>query len=143
MAYVLARLWHYEPPLAPNDYVGTIDVSVEDAKLYRDVPFDWNVHTAADAFSGHDVAHVRIDSSGELTVVCGWLRRDDKPASYRAARWLSGARLKVGDVWISATFIAPSDKAPGDGLNAGCARLAKDKPPANAPMELAGHGARE
>ena len=143
MAFVLVRLWQYEPPLAQADYVGTIDVSADDAKLYRNVPFDWNVRSAAGAFSGRDIAHLRIDPSGELAVVCGWLQRENKPASYRAARWLSGARLKVGDVWIFSTFIAPSDKAPGDGLNAGCARLAKDRPPANAPMEITGHGARE
>jgi hypothetical protein len=151
MAYMLARIWHDEPPLALADYVGTIDVSTDDAKLYRDVPFDWTVRSSANAFSGHDIAHVRIDTSGELVVVCGWLKREDKPASYRAARWLSGARLKVGEVWIAAMFIAPSDKPPGDpsaplgtgGLNAGCARLAKDRPPADAPMELAGRGARE
>jgi len=40
-------------------------------------------------------------------------------------------------------FIAPTDKPPGDGLNAGCARLLEDKPSPNAPLSLEGHAVRE
>ena len=66
---------------------------------------------------------MRIDTSGESALICGWLRLDKAGASIRATRWLSEARLKVGDIRVAALFIAPTDKAPGDGLNAGCARL--------------------
>ncbi len=45
---------------------------------------------------------------------------DKGGTSIRATRWLSEARLKVGDIKVSALFIAPADKGPGDGLNAGC-----------------------
>jgi hypothetical protein len=39
--------WIRDPALAKADYVGTIDVSAEDAKLYRAVPFEWRVTSAA------------------------------------------------------------------------------------------------
>ena len=45
-----------------------IDVSAEDAKLYRAVPFEWRVNSAAGSFKGNDTAHVRIDNSGERTI---------------------------------------------------------------------------
>ena len=88
-------------------------------------------------------AYVRIDTSGELPLICGWLRLDKGGASLRATRWLSEARLKVGDIRVAALFIAPTDKPPGDGLNAGCARLLEDKPSPNAPLTLEGHAVRE
>ena len=43
-------------------------------------------------------------------LLCGWLRLDKGGASIRATRWLSEARLKVGDIRVSALFIAPTDK---------------------------------
>ena len=55
-------------------------------------------------------------------MLCGWLRLDKGGTSIRATRWLSEARLTVGDIKVSALFIAPADKGPGDGLNAGCIR---------------------
>ncbi|MFI5003290.1 MAG: hypothetical protein ACHQK9_25670, partial [Reyranellales bacterium] len=45
-----SRGWLHEQTLAKADYVGTIDVSVDDAKLYRAVPFDWQVTSPAGAF---------------------------------------------------------------------------------------------
>ena len=60
--------WLRDPSLAKSDYVGNIDVSAEDAKLYRAVPFDWRVTSNAGAFTGNDTAWVRIDPSGERTV---------------------------------------------------------------------------
>jgi hypothetical protein len=101
------------------DYVGTIDVSAEDARLYRAVPFEWQVNNPAGTFKGNDTAHVRIDPSGERTVLCGWVPLDKGGASIRATRWLSEARLAVGDIKVTALFIAPVDRKPGDGLNAG------------------------
>ena len=135
--------WIRDPTVAKSDYVGTIDVSAEDARLYRPVPFDWVVDSQAGRATGSDTAYVRIDASGELTLICGWLRLDKAGASIRATRWLSEARLKVGDLRVSALFIAPADKAPGDGLNAGCARLLEDKPNPNAPLSLDGNAVRE
>ena len=79
-------------------------------------------------FKGNDTAYVRIDPSGERAVLCGWLRLDKGGTSIRATRWLSEARLKVGDLKVTALFIAPADKAPGDGLNAGCLRLDEASP---------------
>jgi hypothetical protein len=132
--------WTRGPQLAKADYVGTTDVSADDAKLYRDVPFDWKVAGLAGAFKGSSAAHIRVDSSGERTFVCGWLKRNPADGASRASRWLSAARLQVGDQWIAATFIATTDKAPGEGLNAGCARLdASGAHPAdNAPLKLDG-----
>ena len=135
--------WIRDPALARSDYVGTIDVSAADAKLYRAVPFEWQVNSQTGSTKGGDTAHVRIDPSGERAVLCGWLRLDKGGASIRATRWLSEARLRVGDIRVSALFIAPADKAPGDGLNAGCARLLEDKPPADAPLSLDGSAVRE
>ena len=60
----------------------------------------------------------------------------------RATRWLSEAQLKVGDILVAALFIAPTDKPPGDGLNAGCAQLLQDEPKPNAPLSLEGHAVR-
>ena len=92
---------------------------------------------------GTDTAYVRIDPSGERAVICGWLKLDKGGASIRATRWLSEARLKVGDIWVSALFIAPTEKPPGDGLNAGCARLLEDKPAIDAPLALEGSAVHE
>jgi len=135
--------WIRDPSVAKSDYAGTIDVSAGDARLYRPVPFDWQVTSPTGTSKGSDTAYVRIYSSGELTVLCGWLRLDKGGASIRATRWLSEARLKVGEIKVSALFIAPTDKQPGDDLNAGCARLLEDKPSADAPMSLEGPAVRE
>ncbi len=74
---------------AKADYVGNIDVSADDAKLYRAVPFEWRVTSNAGSFTGSDTAYVRIDNSGERPTVCGWLRLDKGGNSIRATRWLS------------------------------------------------------
>jgi hypothetical protein len=136
--------WLRDPSLAKSDYVGAIDVSVDDAKLYRPVPFEWRVNTNQGSFTGNDTAYIRIDSSGERTILCGWLRIDKGGASIRATRWLSEARLKAGELKLTALFIAPVEKAPGDGLNAGCLRL--DEPvrlATDAPLSLEGAAVRE
>lgn len=139
LASVIAEGWLHDPQLAKSDYVGTIGVGAAEAKLYRAVPFDWRVASRAGAFKGTDTAYVRIDNSGESTLLCGWLRMDKAGASVRATRWLSEARLKVGDIKVAALFIAPTDKPPGEELNAGCARLAvKTALPDNAPLSFEG-----
>ena len=144
LGFAAHKGWLRDPSLARTDYIGGIDVSAEDAKLYRRVPFEWRVTSAAGSFKGDDIAHVRIDSSGELTLLCGWIRLDKAGASIRATRWLSEARLNVGDLKVSALFIAPAEKGPGDGLNAGCARLDPGvKPAADAPLALEGPPVRE
>ena len=135
--------WLRDPALARSDYIGTIDVSAADAKLYRAVPFEWQVTSPAGTFKGSDSAHVRIDPSGERAVLCGWLRLDKGGTSIRATRWLIEARLTVGSIKVSALFIAPADKAPGDGLNAGCVRLFDDKPAIDAPLSLEGSAVKE
>jgi hypothetical protein len=135
--------WIRDASVAKSDYVGTIDVSAEDAKLYRPVSFEWQVNSQTGSARGTDTAYVRVDPSGERAVLCGWLKLDKGGASIRATRWLSEARLKVGDILVSAMFIAPTDKPPGDGLNAGCARLFDDKPTADAPLALEGSAVRE
>ena len=136
--------WLRDPNLARADYIGTIDVSADDAKLYRAVPFEWIVGSNAGSFKGKDTAWVRIDPTGERTVLCGYLRLVDGGASLRAARWLTEARLAAGDLQISALFIAPADKPPGDGLNAGCARLDQGvKLAVDAPLVLDGPPVRE
>ncbi|TAJ39650.1 MAG: hypothetical protein EPO55_11640 [Reyranella sp.] len=136
--------WIRDPSLAKADYLGTTDVSAEDARLYRAVPFEWRVTSAAGAFKGNDTAHIRIDSSGERAILCGWIRLDKAGASIRATRWLSEARLAVGDLKVTALFIAPVDKTPGDGLNAGCLRLDDGaKPAQDAPLALEGQPVRE
>lgn len=136
--------WLRDPALARADYMGTIDVSAEDAKLYRAVPFEWRVSSNAGSFTGTDTAHVRIDNSGERTVLCGWLRLDKAGASIRATRWLSEARLIVGDLKVTALFIAPVEKTPGDGLNAGCLRVDEPvRPATDAPLRLEGNPVRE
>lgn len=136
--------WLRDRSLARADYVGTIDVSAEDAKHYRPVLFEWHVTSAAGSFKGNDTAHVRIDGSGERTVLCGWVRMDKGGASIRATRWLSEARLAVGDIKVTALFIAPVDKAPGDGLNAGCLRLDEGiRPAIDAALALEGPPVRE
>lgn len=136
--------WLRDPSLAKADYAGTIDVSADDAKLYRAVPFEWQVNSAAGSFKGNDTAHVRIDPSGERTVICGWVLLDKAGASIRATRWLSEARLAVGDIKVTALFIAPVEKKPGDGLNAGCLRLDDGiKPAADAALKLEGFPVRE
>jgi hypothetical protein len=137
--------WLRDPSLAKADYVGNIDVSAEDARLYRAVPFEWRITSNAGSFTGTDTAHVRIDGSGERPVVCGWLRLDKAGASIRATRWLSEARLVAGDLKLTALFVAPVDKAPGDGLAAGCLRI--DEPNArlavDAPLRFEGNPVRE
>jgi len=136
--------WLRDPSLARSDYVGTVDVSAEDAKLYRAVPFEWRVNSAAGSFTGTDTAWVRVDPSGERPVICGWLRLDKAGQSIRATRWLSEARLVVGDIKVTALFIAPVDRKPGDGLNAGCLRLDEGiKPAADAALRLEGPPVRE
>jgi hypothetical protein len=141
---VIAEGWMKDAPLTKSDYIGTIDVSAEDAKLYRAVPFDWRVASRAGAFTGKDQAFVRIDVAGESALLCGWLRMDKAGASIRATRWLSEARLKVGDIKVAALFVAPTDKGPGDGLNAGCARLdVKTRPAADAPLSFEGPPVQE
>lgn len=137
--------WLRDPTLARSDYVGTIDVSAADAKLYRPVPFEWRVTSAAGTFTGNDTAYVRVDPSGERPVVCGWLRLDKGGQSIRATRWLSEARLLVGDLRLSALFIAPVEKAPGDGLAAGCLRIDEPnaRPAADAALRLEGNPVRE
>ncbi|HET6196684.1 MAG TPA: hypothetical protein VFE12_13055, partial [Acetobacteraceae bacterium] len=68
--------WIRDPSLAKSDYVGTIDVSAADARLYRPVPFEWVVAGSAGTFKGSDTAYVRIDPSAERALLCGWLRLD-------------------------------------------------------------------
>jgi hypothetical protein len=138
------RGWLRDPSLARSDYVGTVEVAADDAKLYRPVPFEWRVNGPAGSFTGSDTAHVRIDSSGERTFLCGWLLLDKGGTSIRATRWLSEARLDVGDIRVPALFIAPVDKAPGDGLKAGCLRLDEAvKPAQDAALQLEGLPVRE
>ncbi|MFI4999646.1 MAG: hypothetical protein ACHQK9_07180, partial [Reyranellales bacterium] len=139
-----SRGWLHEQTLAKADYVGTIDVSVDDAKLYRAVPFDWQVTSPAGAFTGSDTAWVRIDGSGERTVLCGWLKLENQGSSVRAARWLAEARLSAGLLTVSALFIASTDQLPGGGLHAGCARLDEGvRPSADAPLSLEGRAVPE
>jgi hypothetical protein len=136
--------WLRDPSLAKSDYVGSIDVSTDDAKLYRAVPFEWRVSSTAGSFTGKDTAFVRIDNSRERTVLCGWLRLDKAGNSMRATRWLSEAHLNVGGLKVSALFVAPVDKPPGDGLNAGCLRLDEPVRPAqDAPLSFEGSPVRE
>ena len=136
--------WLRDPSLAKADYVGNIDVSVEVAKLDRAVPFEWRVTSNAGSFTGSDTAYVRIDNSGERPTICGWLRLDKAGNSIRATRWLSEARLLAGDMKLTALFIAPVDKAPGDGLAAGCLRIDEPtRPAADAPLKLEGSPVRE
>ena len=75
-------------------------------------------------------------------IVCGWLRLDKGGNSIRATRWLSEARLIVGDLKLTALFIAPVDKAPGDGLNAGCLRLDEPTRPRRPTRRSASKAAR-
>ncbi|MCX7363073.1 MAG: hypothetical protein NTV97_14635 [Alphaproteobacteria bacterium] len=135
--------WIRDPSLAKSDYIGTIDVSTEEQKTYRAVPFEWRVSSNAGSFTGKDTAWVRIDLSGERPVLCGWLRLDKAGASMRAARWLSDSRLQVGELKVSALFIAPTDKPAGEALYAGCLRLDEGKPAADAPLKLEGEAVRE
>lgn len=137
-AGVIRLGWFNEPPLAGADYAGTIDVSPDDAKLYRAVPFEWRARGAAGLFSGDDAAHIRVDPTGERALVCGWLRIGKAGISTRASRWLAQARLHVGGLVMAATFIAPVEADPGRGLNAGCARLDEARPAADAPLSLEG-----
>jgi hypothetical protein len=135
----ISKGWLQEPALTRSDYIGTIDVSVDDARLYRAVPFEWRVTGPAGQFTGKDVAHIRVDPTGERTVICGWLVLDKGGSSTRASRWLSDARLTVGELTISASFIAPVQTAPGNGLNAGCAGLFDQlEPSIDAPLSLDG-----
>ncbi len=139
LGLAISQGWLQEPTLTRSDYVGTIDVSADDARLYLAVPFEWRVTSSAGSFSGKDVARIRVDPTGERTVICGWLMLDKAGASTRASRWLSEARLKVGDLAIPAAFIAPVQATPGNGLNAGCAGLFDQLRPAeNAALSLDG-----
>ena len=143
--------WLRDPALARGDYVGAIDVSADDGKLYRPVPFEWRINSAAGSFKGNDTAYLRIDNSGEKTILCGWLRLDPSTSlgagggtSIRATRWLSEAHLVAGDLKMTALFIAPVEKAPGEGLNAGCLRLDEPvRPPTDAALSLEGPPVRE
>ncbi|MBY0321729.1 MAG: hypothetical protein K2X72_23605 [Reyranella sp.] len=136
--------WLRDPSLAKADYVGNIDVSADDAKLYRAVPFEWRVTSNAGSFTGTDTAWVRIDNSGERPTICGWLRLDKGGNSIRATRWLSEAHMLAGNMKLTALFIAPADKAPGDGLTAGCLRIDEPTRPAtDAPLKLEGSPVRE
>lgn len=136
--------WLRDPSLAKADYVGNIDVSAEEARHYRAVPFEWRVTSNAGSFTGSDTAYVRIDDSGERPMICGWLRLDKGGNSIRATRWLSEARLLAGDMKLTALFIAPVDRAPGDGLAAGCLRIDEPTRPAtDAPLKLEGSPVRE
>ncbi len=140
----ISQVWRRNIPLTRSDYVGTIDVSADDAKLYREVTFEWRVTSPAGDFKGTDMAYIRVDPSGERTVICGWIRQDKAGASIRASRWLSEAYLTIGDLRISATFVAPVQAVPGDGLNAGCAGLYDGlKPPMQAPLALDGPAVHE
>ncbi|WIM09629.1 MAG: hypothetical protein OJF58_000582 [Enhydrobacter sp.] len=135
----ISRGWLREPSLTRSDYVGTIEVSADDARLYRAVPFEWRVTGPTGRVGGRDVAHIRIDPTGERTVICGWLTLDKGGASTRASRWLSEATLRIGDLAIPALFIAAVQAAPGNGLNAGCAGLFDRLEPAvDAPLSLDG-----
>ncbi len=136
--------WLRDPSLAKADYVGGVDVSADDAKLYRAVPFEWRVISNAGSFTGNDTAWVRIDNSGERPTICGWLLLDKGGNSIRATRWLSEARMLAGDMKLTALFIAPVEKAPGDGLTAGCLRIDEPTRPAtDAPLKLEGSPVRE
>jgi hypothetical protein len=131
---VISQRWVQDPALTRSDYVGTVEVTVDDAKLYRAVPFEWRLDGAGGRFKGNDTAYVRVDPSGERTLICGWLNLDKAGQSMRASRWLSQAHLKVGDLVISATFVSP-----GDGKEAGCAGLFDNlKPAAAAALALDG-----
>jgi hypothetical protein len=131
--------WLEEAPLTRSDFVGMAELTPDDAKLYRAVPFDWHVTGPGGSFKGKDEAFVRVDPSGERTVICGWLKMDKGAQSQRAARWLSQARLEVGNLTISATFISP-----GDGSSAGCAGLYDNlKPAAQSPLTLDGSAVPE
>ncbi|MBL0900655.1 MAG: hypothetical protein IBJ17_18405, partial [Reyranella sp.] len=81
--------WLRDPSLAKADYIGTIDVSADDARLYRAVPFEWQVTSAAGSFKGNDTAYVRIEPSGERTTMCGWIPLDKAGAPIRATRGVS------------------------------------------------------
>ncbi|MBM3644615.1 MAG: hypothetical protein FJX02_09780 [Alphaproteobacteria bacterium] len=136
--------WIRDPDLASADFIGTVEVGPDDARQYRAVPFEWATTDGSNRFSGRDTVHVRIDTSGELTLVCGWYRLGDGGQSLRAARWLSEAHLKVGDLRLRALLIAPVEKPPGDGLRAGCVRLAAGlRPAADAALALDGAAVRE
>jgi hypothetical protein len=131
-----------DPTLARADYIGTIDVEPAD-KSYRAVPFEWRVANNAGSFKGNDTAYVKVDPSGEVTNLCGYLKLVDQGASLRAAKWLAEARLTVGDLKVSALFIAPIEKS-DEKVHAGCARLQPGiKPAADAPLALDGTQVRE
>jgi hypothetical protein len=130
----ISQRWVKDPALTRSDYIGTIEVTADDAKLYRAVPFEWRIDGRGAQFKGNDTAYVRVDPAGERTVICGWLKLDGTGTSVRASRWLSQAHLKVGDLFIAATFIAP-----GEGKEAGCAGLFDGlKPAADSPLALDG-----
>ena len=69
----------------PSGRIVTKDRSAE-IRLYRAVPFEWRVNSTAGSFKGNDTAYVRIENSGEKTILCGWLRLDKGGTSIRATR---------------------------------------------------------
>lgn len=135
----ISQKWARDPTLTRSDYIGTAEVTADDAKLYRAVPFEWRIEGRGGQFKGSDTAYVRVDPSGERTVICGWLKLDNAGQSMRASRWLSQAHLKVGDLVIAATFVAS-----GDGKEAGCAGLFDNlKPAADSALALDGSAVPE
>lgn len=134
LGYAISRHWLQDPTLTRADFVGSVEVTSDDAKLYRAVPFEWRINGRSGSFTGTDRAFVRIDPSGERTFICGWLKTDTGGQSERASRWLSHAHLAVGELVIPASFIAT-----GDGTSAGCAGLYDNlKPAAAAALALDG-----
>lgn len=135
----ISRHWIEDPQLTRSDYTGNVEVTADDARFYRAVPFEWRIDAHGNSVKGSDRAFVRIDPSGERTYICGWLKMDKAGQSQRAARWLSQARLRIGEQWFSAGFIAPSD-----GTSAGCAGLFDNlKPAPDAALALDGPSVSE
>ena len=93
--------WIRDPALAKADYLGTTGVSVEEAKLYRAVPFEWRVTSAAGSFKGNDTAHIRVNSSGRahdsLRLGPPRQRRRLDPRHALAERGAPGDRRHQGD----------------------------------------------
>jgi hypothetical protein len=74
-----------------------------------------------------------------LGVVLLFIYSVNRRGHYTTAAW-----LMVGDMKLTALFIAPVDKAPGDGLAAGCLRIDEPTRPAtDAPLKLEGGAVRE
>src|SRR5260370_25322605 len=107
--------WLRDPSLARSDYIGTVEVSAEDAKFYRPVAFEWRINSAAGSFKGDDTAHVPIDNSGERTILFGWLPLDNGGPSVRATPLPSEGPLVAPHPQNTALIIAPREKTPRDG----------------------------